>query len=209
MGRYTGPVCRLCRQVEDKLFLKGERCYTPKCGMERRRRGPGAGRGGRRRRPSDYAVRLKEKQKVRYGYGLREGQFLRYVKQAQKQPGVTGQYLLQLMERRLDNVIYRLNFSDSRKQGRQLVLHGHITVNGRKVDIPSFIVKAGDEIAWKPASEQREFAQVTKEAGPKRAVPRWLEMDPAAFKARIVHVPEPEDIDVQVDTRLIVEFYSR
>ena len=208
MGRHIGPVCRLCRQSGDKLYIKGERCYTPKCAVEKRRRPPGSQRPSRRR-PSDYAVRLREKQKVRHGYGLREGQFLRYITKAQKQPGVTGQYLLQLLERRLDNVMYRLNFSDSRPQGRQLVTHGHVTINGKKVDIPSFIVRAGDEVAWKPSSEEREFVQVLKQAGPKRAVPRWLDLDSTNLKGRVLNVPDPDDLDTSVDTRLIVEFYSR
>ena len=208
MGRYTGPVCRLCRQAGEKLYLKGDRCYTPKCAIEKRRRGPGSQRPSRRR-PSEYSVRLREKQKVRNGYGLREGQFLRYIKQAQKQPGITGQYLLQVLERRLDNVVYRLNFSDSRQQGRQFVTHGHITVNGRKVDIPSFVVRAGDEVGWKPTSQERDFVLAFKEAGARRAVPRWLSLDAAALKGKILSVPAPEDIGATVDTRLIVEFYSR
>ena len=208
MGRYTGPVCRQCRQVGEKLYLKGERCYTPRCAIEKRRNTPGASRPSRRR-PSDYAVRLKEKQKLRYTYGLREHQFLRNVEQAQKRPGITGQYLLQLLERRLDNVVYRLNFSDSRAQARQMVLHGHYTVNGRKVDIPSFIVKAGDEIGWKESSMQRDFAKAVKEGIPKRTVPRWLELDADAMTGRVANLPEEPDIDTAVDTRLIVEFYSR
>jgi small subunit ribosomal protein S4 len=152
---------------------------------------------------------LKEKQKLRYTYGLREHQFLRNVEQAQKRPGITGQYLLQLLERRLDNVVYRLNFSDSRAQARQMVLHGHYTVNGRKVDIPSFVVKAGDEIGWKESSMQRDFAKAVKEGIPKRTIPRWLELDADAMTGRVANLPEEPDIDTAVDTRLIVEFYSR
>ncbi|MBH51709.1 MAG: 30S ribosomal protein S4 [Chloroflexi bacterium] len=208
MGRYTGPVCRLCRQVGDKLYLKGDRCYTPKCSVEKRRRPPGVQRPSRRR-PSDYSVRLREKQKVRYTYGIREGQFLRNMNEAQRQPGITGQYLLQLLERRLDNVVYRSNFADSRNQSRQFVRHGHITVNGKKVDIPSFIVRAGDVIGWKPVSGQREFAQNVKASGIKRVVPRWLDVNHDQLTGRVVSLPETGDIDVTVDTRLIVEFYSR
>ena len=208
MGRYTGPVCRQCRQVGEKLFLKGERCYTPRCAIEKRRNTPGSQRPSRRR-PSDYAVRLHEKQKLRYAYGLREHQFLRNVVQAQKRPGITGQYLLQLLERRLDNVVYRLNFSDSRAQARQMVLHGHCTVNGRKVDIPSFVVKPGDEISWKESSMQKDFVKEIKEGIPKRTIPRWLELDVDALKGRVASLPEEPDIDTKVDTRLIVEFYSR
>lgn len=208
MGRYTGPVCRQCRQVGEKLFLKGDRCYTPKCAIEKRRNPPGAQRPSRRR-PSDYAVRLHEKQKLRYAYGLREHQFLRNVVKAQKQPGITGQYLLQLLERRLDNVVYRLNFSDSRAQARQMVLHGHCTVNGRKVDIPSFVVKAGDEIGWKESSMQKDFVKEIKDGIPKRTIPRWLELDKEALKGRVSALPEEQDIETTVDTRLVVEFYSR
>jgi small subunit ribosomal protein S4 len=208
MGRYTGPVCRQCRQVGEKLFLKGERCFTPKCAIDKHRAAPGSQRPARRR-PSDYAIRLHEKQKVRYAYGLREYQFLRNVKQAQKQPGITGQYLMQLLERRLDNVVYRLNFSDSRAQARQMVMHGHCTVNGRKVDIPSFVVKAGDEISWKESSMAKDFVKEIKESIPKRAIPRWLVLDAEALKGKVAALPEEQDIGATVDTRLIVEFYSR
>ena len=208
MGRYTGPVCRQCRQVGEKLFLKGDRCFTPKCAIDKHRAAPGSQRQSRRR-PSDYAVRLHEKQKVRYAYGLREHQFLRNVKQAQKQPGITGQYLMQLLERRLDNVFYRLNFSDSRAQARQMVTHGHCTVNGRKVDIPSFVVKAGDEVGWKASSMEKDFVKEIKETIPKRAVPRWLELDAANLTGKVSNLPEEQDIGATVDTRLIVEFYSR
>ena len=143
MGRYTGPVCRLCRQAGEKLFLKGDRCFTPRCAIERHRRPPGDKRQTRRRL-SDYSTRLREKQKLRNSYGLLEHQFVMYVGKAQRQTGITGDYLIQIMERRLDNVAYRLNFGQSRNQARQLVTHGHITVNSKKVDIPSFIVKPGD-----------------------------------------------------------------
>lgn len=208
MGRYTGPSCRLCRQAGEKLFLKGERCYTPKCAIEKRRRAPGDKKQSRRR-PSDYATRLREKQKVRRTYGLMEGQLARYMQKAQKQPGVTGQYLLQLLERRLDNVVFRLNFADSRKQGRQLVNHGHFDVNGRRLDIPSAILRPGDVITWRNRSREKEFVKVLAGGAPKRRVPPWLSLDPAALTGRVVSLPEVADVDLRIDTRLIVEFYSR
>jgi small subunit ribosomal protein S4 len=208
MGRYTGPVCRLCRQVGEKLYLKGDRCYTPQCGVEKRKRPPGV-QTPSRRRLSDYAVRLREKQKLRYTYGMREGQFVRNVNEAQRQPGITGQYLLQLLERRLDNVVYRSNFGDSRSQCRQFVRHGHITVNNKKVNIPSFIVKTGDVIGWRSISGQREFAKNVKDAGIKRSIPRWLDVNHEQLTGRIINLPEPADIDIIIDTRLIVEYYSR
>lgn len=209
MGRYTGPVCRLCRQAGEKLFLKGDRCFTPKCAIEKRRRPPGDKRRASRRRLSDYGVRLRERQKARYAYGLREGQFAGYVEDAQKKPGITGQYLLQLLERRLDNVAFRLSFADSRSQGRQLVRHGHITVNGRKVDIPSFIVKPGDVVGWRESSQKKEMFKLRTEGLPRHPVPGWLSLDTATVTGKVLSLPEPTDLDVKLDTRLIVEFYSR
>lgn len=208
MGRYTGPVCRLCRRVGEKLFLKGERCYTPKCPVERRRRPPGQ-RVVFRRRYSDYGLRLREKQKAKYIYGLMERQFRRYVEEAQKQPGITGQYLMQLLERRLDNVVFRLNFADSRRQARQLVRHGHITVNGRKVNIPSYRVRPGDVIGWRETSRKKPLFQILTDGIPRRPVPGWLSLDTERMEGKVVSLPQPEDIDVRLDTRLIVEFYAR
>ncbi|MBI4233483.1 MAG: 30S ribosomal protein S4 [Chloroflexi bacterium] len=208
MGRYTGPVCRLCRQVNEKLFLKGDRCSTPKCAIEQRRRPPGERPPGRRRL-SDYGVRLREKQKARRVFGVGERQFERYMTKAQKQPGVTGQYLLQLLERRLDNVVYRLNFADSRKAARQLVLHGHVTVHGRKVDIPSFTVRPGDTVGWKETAKQKEFFKAQTEGIPRRPVPGWLSLDTATMTGKVMSLPQPADLDLRLDTRLIVEFYSR
>ena len=210
MGRYCGPVCRLCRQVGEKLFLKGDRCYTPKCPVEKRRSSPGqVTRGMGRRRLSDYAVRLREKQKLRYSYGLMEQQMRRYMEAAQKQPGITGQYLLQLLERRLDNVMYRLNFAASRKQGRQLVLHGHIAVNWHKVDIPSFIVKPDDVVTWTEGSKEDEFVQSLVADGAKRPLTSWLNLDSKNLTGHVLSMPQPEDLDTKLNTRLIVEFYSR
>lgn len=207
MGRYTGPSCRLCRQAGEKLFLKGERCSTPKCAIERRRRAPGD-RRMRRRRPSDYALRLLEKQKLRNAYGLRERQFARYMKRAQQEPGITGQYLLQLLERRLDNVVHRLNYASSRSQARQLVTHGHFTVNGRKLDIPSAILRPNDVVAWKEQSKGRDFVQLLADRVHGN-VPSWLSLDPATGEGRVISMPDVADLEGRVDTRMIVEFYSR
>ena len=207
MGRYIGPSCRLCRQVGEKLFLKGDRCYTPKCPIDQRRRPPGDRRQSRRR-PSDYTLLLREKQKVRYTYGLQESQMARYMGQAQKQPGITGQYLLQLLERRLDNVAFRLNFGDSRKQARQLVTHGHVTVNGRRLNIPSAILRPGDEVALRGLSRENEYGKALAAGGAKRPVPQWLSLDWANLAGRVETLPEAADIELRVDTRLIVEYYS-
>ena len=166
----------MCRRVGEKLFLKGERCFTPRCAIERRRTPPG-NQSGRRRRVSDHGVQLREKQKARYIYGIMEGQFRRYMAQAFKRPGVTGQYLLELLERRLDNAVYRLGFAESRRQARQLVLHGHFTVNGRKTNIPSYMLRPGDVIAWKESHKQRDFFKALTEDIPKRPVPSWLDLD--------------------------------
>ncbi|MFN3973906.1 MAG: 30S ribosomal protein S4 [Dehalococcoidia bacterium] len=208
MGRYTGPACRLCRQLGDKLFLKGDRCYTPKCPIERRRRSPGM-HIARRRKVSDYGLRLREKQKAKYIYGLLERQFRHYVDAARRQTGETGQALLRLLERRLDNVVFRLGFADSRRQARQLVRHGHIMVNGKKVDIPSYPVKVGDTVTWKDSSRNLPMAQTLAQSGPKREVPAWLALEREQMTGKVLSLPQPADLDVQIDTRLIVEFYSR
>lgn len=209
MARYTDPVCRLCRRADEKLFLKGERCYTPRCAVDRRKRPPGDNIP-RRRRASDWSVRLREKQKARQIYGVLERQFRRYFETARSQPGVTGDLLLQELESRLDNVVYRLCFADSRNQARQFVNHGHFIVNGRKVNIPSYIVKPGDIVAWK----QKEgglpkFAQTFLEEGPKRPVPEWLRIDAANGQGEILAKPEANTMQLGIDARKIVEFYSR
>ena len=208
MGRYTGPVCRLCRRVGEKLFLKGERCFTPRCAVERRRTPPG-NQSGRRRRVSDRGIQLREKQKARYIYGVMETQFRKYMEQAFKKPGVTGQYLLELLERRLDNVVFRLGFAESRRQARQLVLHGHFTVNGRKTDIPSYTLRQGDIIAWKESHKERDFYKALTVDIPKRPVPQWLTLDTETMTGRAASLPSPEDLESAIDTRLIVEYYSR
>jgi small subunit ribosomal protein S4 len=194
--------------VGEKLFLKGERCFTPRCAIERRRSAPGD-QSGRRRRLSDHGIQLREKQKARYSYGVMESQFRRYMEQAFKGSGVTGQYLLQLLERRLDNVVYRLGFAESRRQSRQLVLHGHFTVNGRKVNIPSYTVQVGDVIAWKESNKQKDFFKELTDEIPKRPVPQWLALDVGAMTGRAASLPTDEDLETLIDTRLIVEFYSR
>lgn len=208
MARYTGPVCRLCRRVEEKLFLKGDRCYTPRCAVEKRRKLPGQ-HSTMRRRASDRSIQLKEKQKGRYTYGVLERQFLRYFKEAQKVPGVTGEQLLQWLERRLDNVVYRLGFAESRNQARQLVLHGHFTVNAKPVDIPSFSVKPGDVVSWRSSSAEKDFVKVLTDGIPKRPVPGWLSLDVGKLEGTVTALPESTDIDTKIQTRLIVEFYSK
>jgi len=209
MGRYTGPVCRLCRQVGDKLFLKGDRCFTPRCAVERRRTPPGNNRNTRRRRMSDHGLQLREKQKARYVYGIMERQFRRYMSEAFSKPGVTGQYLLQLLERRLDNVVFRLGFTESRRQARQLVLHGHFQVNRRKTDIPSFEVHAGDMISWKESNKEKEFFKELTEGIPRRPVPNWLRLDTSEMTGAVLNLPDEQDVLTSIDSRLIVEYYSR
>ena len=162
-----------------------------------------------RRRASDRSVQLKEKQKGRYTYGVLERQFVRYFKEAQKVPGVTGEQLLQWLERRIDNVVYRLGFAESRNQARQLVLHGHLTVNGKRVDIPSFSVKPGDVIAWNPGVVQKEFFKILTDGLPKRPVPNWLTLDVGKVEGTVASLPENADIDTKIETRLIVEYYSK
>lgn len=213
MARYNGPVCRLCRRVGEKLFLKGERCYTPRCAVDKRRSPPGeqAANAGfqRRRRISEHGTQLREKQKARYVYGTLERQFSNYMKEASRSTGVTGERLMQLLERRLDNVVYRLAFGDSRSQARQLVNHGHFQVNGRRVDIPSYLVKPGDVISWREQSRSNEYFKTMKETLPKRTVPGWLQLNTENAIGTVAALPDPSEIDTKVDTRMIVEFYSR
>lgn len=209
MGRYTDPACRQCRRIGEKLFLKGERCYTPRCAVERRKSPPGE-HVPRRRRSSDYALQLKEKQKARWTYGVLEKQFRRYFKMAQEQTGITGDALLQILERRLDNVVYRLSFVDSRRQGRQLVNHGHFLVNGKRMDIPSYLVKQGDSITWKNNNDSApEFIGALTEDIPKRPVPSWLRLDIGTLTGAVDTMPDASETDIGVDSRMIVEYYSR
>ena len=208
MGVYNGPVCRLCRREGVKLFLKGERCYTSKCAIERRNVPPGH-RGQRLRRPGDYAIQLREKQKMKRIYRLMERQFRRYFREAVRRPGVTGEILLQLLESRLDNMVYRLGFAMSRRQARQMVNHCHFTVNGKKVNIPSYQVSVGDTIEVRERSRNHEMIQEAIRNSGGRPPPDWLTQDPGAMKGRMEAVPERHQIDTQVNEALIVEFYSR
>jgi small subunit ribosomal protein S4 len=209
MARYTDADCRLCRRTGEKLFLKGERCHTPKCAIDRRKHPPGEHISMRRKRVSDTGIQLKEKQKARYTYGLMEKQFRSYFVKAQKSKDVTGDALLALLEQRLDNVVYRASFADSRDQARQLVCHGHFDVNGKRLDIPSYNVKIGDVIGWRETSKKTEIYKWTVESLPKRVVPVWLDLDVAKAEVKIQSIPGVEDIAETIDTRLIVEHYSR
>ena len=208
LARYTGPACRLCRKVGEKLFLKGERCYTPKCAVDRRRTAPG-NKSQRRRRVSDRGLQLKEKQKARFMYGVLEAQFAKYVGEAFNQSNSTGEYLLRKLETRLDNVVYKLSFADSRRQARQLVRHGHFMVGSHKTDIPSYQVKPGDIIAWKESLKGTEYVKILIADLPKRPAPEWLQLDVEALKGTVLRLPEDEELEDTIDTRLIVEFYSR
>ncbi|MCR4398500.1 MAG: 30S ribosomal protein S4 [Firmicutes bacterium] len=208
MARYTAAVCRLCRREGQKLYLKSERCYTPKCPVERRSYAPGE-HGQSKKKISEYGVQLREKQKARRIYGVLETQFRRYFRLAAKKRGVTGETLLQLLERRLDNVVYRLGLGGSRPEARQLVRHGHFQVNGRKVNIPSFLVKEGDVIAVAPGSRDLVKIKGLVENAKSRAVPEWLELDAENMRARVARLPRRDEIDVPIQEHLIVELYSK
>ncbi|MCD7953984.1 MAG: 30S ribosomal protein S4 [Synergistaceae bacterium] len=208
MSRYTGPVCRLCRAEGAKLFLKGDRCYTAKCGLTKRNSKPGQ-HGTRRGKMSEYGLRLREKQKLRRFYGINETQFSTIYKKATGMSGQTGHNFLQLLERRLDNVVYRLGLGVSRSQARQLVCHGHFTVNGRKLDIPSALLKVGDVVAVAEGSRDVPTIKQNAEAAASRSIPAWLEFNPEAMSGSLVAVPVREQIDVPVNEQLVVEFYAR
>lgn len=207
MGRYTGPKCRLCRREGEKLFLKGAKCYSDKCPVTRRRFPPGTQQSRRRRRMSQYGLRLREKQKVRRIYGIRERQFRQYVETAQKFQGVTGDMLLTLLERRLDNSLYRGGLASSRDQARQLVNHGHVWVNGRRVDIASFLVKPGDAIEFKENSRGKKGVKAIMEENSKSDVPEWLERTNGQL--RVLEQPITDEIQQDLKMNLIVEYYSR
>ena len=212
MARYTGPVCKLCRREGEKLFLKGSRCMTPKCSFERRSYPPGQhGREGqfRRGRASDYLLQLREKQKARRIYGIMERQFSRYFERASLRSGLTGSNLLILLESRLDNVVYRLGLASSRAQARQLVSHGHFMLNGRKTDVPSALVSAGDSISLRPESAGRAYFKELRQDIDDRQVPRWLSLNTGNLTGTILNLPVREDIDVSLNEQLIVEYYSR
>jgi small subunit ribosomal protein S4 len=208
MARYTESKCRICRREGTKLFLKGDRCFTDKCAYERRAYPPGE-HGRARKKSSDYAIQLREKQKVRRMYGLLEGQFRKYFEIADSKKGATGENLLELLERRLDNVVYRLGFSNSRVQARQLVRHGHITVNGKRVNIPSFIVKVGDMLAVAEKSKKIILFKEAQEVLARRGAPGWVEVDGNEFRGAVKALPVRDDITFPINEQLIVELYSK
>jgi small subunit ribosomal protein S4 len=210
MARYTGPACRLCRRFGDKLMLKGEKCPTPKCPLEKRNTPPGGrpptrGRGG----VSERGLQLREKQKARFSYGILERQFRRFFVEAKKGTSNTGENLLILLERRLDNVVYRLGFADSRTQARQIVRHGHIIVNGRKASVPSFLVKPGNIIKWREASTKTEYYKRVAEEIEEQLVPNWLSLDKESMTGRVLNLPGKDDIEAVFNEKVIVEYYSR
>ena len=209
MARYIGPVCRLCRREGMKLFLKGERCYTDKCAIEKRNVPPGQHGRARRAKVVGYGIQLREKQKVKRTYGVLENQFRRYFEAADRQKGITGYLLLQMLERRLDNVVYRLGFATSRAQARQLVRHGHFMVNAKKVDIPSYSVRQGDTISVRRSSGENPTIQHAMEEVKGRGIPEWLLIDAAALAGRISSLPTREQINLPVQEQLIVELYSK
>ncbi len=210
MARYTGPSCRLCRREGCKLYLKGERCLSDKCALSRREQAPGQhGAGSGRRRVKEYSLQLREKQKAKRYYGILEKQFENYFKKADRKEGQTGENLLTMIERRLDNVVYRMGMADSRKEARQLVLHAHFTVNGKKVNIPSYEVRKGDVIALKETSRKLEKFKVLIENITARTVPSWMDVDKENIVATIKELPSREDVDFPFEEHLIVELYSK
>ena len=209
MARYTGSVCRLCRRSGEKLFLKGGRCFTVKCAVERRPKPPGQQPARRRQRMSDRGLQLREKQKARYTYATLERQFRKFFTEAERQAGITGENLLVLLERRLDNVVYRLGFADSRSQARQLVRHGHIMLNGRKTNIPSCLVKEGDAISWRKESTETEYFKQLAQSIEAKSVLSWLSLDKQSLIGQVLSLPTPDDIDARFAGKAIVEYYSR
>lgn len=207
MARYTGPVCRICRRYGEKLMLKGEKCVT-KCTLDKRPSPPGP-QQARRRKLSDRAVQLREKQKARYSYGVLEKQFVRYYEDAVRRPGVTGENLVRSLELRLDNVVHRLGFADSLKQARQLVRHGHIMLNGRKTDVPSAATKAGDVVGWTAGSRKSEYFKIAQLSMASKRPPGWLQVDANQMTGRVVAAPAAGETISKFDPAVIVEFYSR
>ena len=208
MARYTGAVCKLCRREGQKLFLKGERCYSAKCSVGRRAYAPGQ-HGQGRKKTSEYGLQLRTKQRARRYYGVSEKQFRHYYDMAVAKQGVTGENLLRILESRLDNIVYKLGWASSRAEARQLVVHGHFTVNGKRVNIPSYLVKAGEVIAIAAKSLESEKIKAVLEANGARPVPAWLDLDRNNKQAKVVALPERDQIDVPVEERLIVELYSK
>jgi small subunit ribosomal protein S4 len=211
MARHAGPVCKLCRREGEKLYLKGERCYTAKCAFEKRSYPPGMhGRRARfRRKTSDFGLQLREKQKARRIYGVLERQFRRYFQEAERRKGLTGANLLQILESRLDNIVYRLGFASSRAQARQLIRHGHFEVNGRKTNIPSFLVKPGHHITVRAKSKNNAHFKNLAEEMEHHFLPEWLSVDVDAFSGRVLALPTRDQIDVPLSEQLIIEYYSR
>ena len=208
MARYTGPVCRLCRRENMKLHLKGERCFSEKCAIDRRNYAPGQ-HGRRKQKVQGYGLQLREKQKVKRIYGVKERPFRRLFAKAERQKGITGELLLIALERRLDNVVHRLGFAVSGSQARQLVSHGHVTVNGHKVDIPSFQVREGQVVSLREKVRRNPFVTSSLEAARSRGIPRWLELDSDQWQGKIVSLPTREDVSLPVQEQLIVELYSK
>ncbi len=209
MARHTGSVCRLCRRERMKLFLKGDRCFKEKCAIERRNYPPGQHGQRRGRRTMGYGLQLREKQKVKRIYGIQEKQFRNYFKKADRKKGITGENLLVMLERRLDNVVYSLGFGASRAQARQLVRHGHIRIDGKKVTIPSYQVKAEQEVQVKEGSRKNELIKASVETARGRGVPEWLQLNPETFSGKVTAMPTREEIKLPVQEQLIVELYSR
>lgn len=209
MGRYTEAVCRQCRREGQKLFLKGDRCYSDKCSVQRKPYAPGAHGQGRRGKPTEYGLQLREKQQAKRLYGLLETQFHNYFKKADRQPGITGENLLILLERRFDNIVYRLGFASSRKEARQLVNHGHFTVNGKKANIPSMLLKVGDVVQVKESSRSSHKFEALQDAASYKTPPEWLSVDVDNMSGSVLAYPLREQIDSTINEQLIVELYSR
>lgn len=214
MARYTGPVCRLCRRNDEKLMLKGERCLSPKCAVEKKNlaamgKFKRRGKGRRPKKKSEYGIRLMEKQKAKNTYGVLERQMRNYFVKAGRQPGLAGENLLRMLETRLDNVVYRFGFADSLRQARQLVMHGHFTLNGRKTDIPSCAVSPGDVIAWKTGKEKLFPYQSAAQNLSNKEIPGWLSVDAETLSGKVLTQPSREDISGTINERLIVELYSK
>lgn len=208
MARYTGPACKLCRREGQKLFLKGERCYSGKCSVAQRAYAPGQ-HGQGRKKTSEYGLQLRAKQRARRFYGVLESQFHHYFEMAERKPGVTGTNLLRILESRLDNVVYRVGFASSRAEARQLVTHGHYEVNGKRVNIPSYLLRAGDVVKVCAKSADTEKMKAVFEANSGRPVPQWIDVNAEAHEAKILNLPERDQIEAPVEEQLIVEFYSK
>jgi small subunit ribosomal protein S4 len=208
VARYIGALCRICRREGEKLFLKGDRCYTEKCAIERRKYPPGQ-HGQGYRKLSDYGIQLREKQKVRKMYGLLERQFRRYFFEAERRKGITGEVLLQLIESRLDTMLFRMGFAPNRRRARQLIGHGHIMVNGKEVNLPSYTIKAGDLVEIKESSRDMPEIVDSMAKSEHRGIPGWVEVDSANFRGKVVHIPSRDEIQLPVQEQLIVELYSK